>query len=144
MTKEEIFASAEELFSDKYASIYYLKFEQTLICEAKAGYIPIEEFKRVFEEAGKIIKTHTIRKLIFDKRSLTTFHQGSMEWYHVVWKPKMLVYGLKTYRKLLPNDIFFQKSVEIGKTTITRNNPDFNSNDFDIQYCNSIAEALEK
>lgn len=144
MIKEQILDEAKEIFEDKYAIIYHLEDEQTLVCKAKASYIPIEEFKKVFENVGNFIKTHTIRKFVFDKQSLSTFHQGSMEWYHVAWKPEMLLYGLKVYRKILPSDIFFKKSVEIGRQTIINKNPNFNIDDFDIAYSDSIEEALEK
>lgn len=141
--QEDIPMESVELYSDKYGTLYYLESKQVLIGVAEVNYIPMEEFKKICFAVENFIKTKFVKKLIFDKRNLTVFHQDSMEWYHVVWKPNIANYGLKTHRKLLPNDNLFRKSVEIGRQKIKQQNPHFNFEDFDIQYAESITEAIE-
>ena len=127
----------------KYLKVIYSPQYDALICEATSPYIPDTEFRLIFNEIEFFVSTLNIKKVIFDKRSLTVFNQESMTWYHVDWKERMLVYGLKTYRKLLPKDKLFKLSVEIGKEKILKDHPGFLFNKFDIQYCDTIEEALE-
>ncbi len=118
--------------------------KKLLICKCVAPVISELEFMTFFHEVGGLVERYGIKKLIFDKRSLRVFHQPSMEWYHVHWKKEMAKVGLKTYRKILPEDKVFKMSVEIGRKKIREKNPEFNFEDFDIQYCESIEEAISK
>jgi hypothetical protein len=122
----------------------YIAEKGILICSSTSTFISDIDFKHIFSEIGEMVKHHNVRKLIFDKRSLKVFDQPSMEWYHVIWKKEMLLYGLKSYRKILPDDILFTKSVEIGRAKILAKYPEFSFEKYDIQYCNSIEEAIEK
>ena len=127
----------------------YLKAEllengQALLCTTKKDYIPMQYFQDSFRNMGEFIKKNPVKKFIFDKTSLRVFHQASMEWYHVVWKKEMALYGLKTYRKILPDLAYFKMNVNLGRELIKKNNPDFKFEDYDIQYCNSVQDALEK
>lgn len=116
-----------------------------LICELLVEYVPEQAFKELFEAITDLIKkAPSTTKFIFDKRSLRTFHQASMTWYHVEWKPKMLQYSLKTYRKVLPKDTLFRKSVEIGRNKISQDYPTFDWNAFDIQYSETVEEAIQQ
>ncbi|MCS6820389.1 MAG: hypothetical protein NZ551_00810 [Microscillaceae bacterium] len=133
-----------EIFNNRFADAYFLADKKTIVCKATTNYIPEKEFKELFGAIGEFIKTHRVEKLIFDKSKLTVFHQPSMVWYHIVWKAEMAIYGLLTYRKILPNDSFFRQSVKIGREKIKKEHPDFNFDKFDIQYCDSLEEALEK
>lgn len=114
------------------------------IITATANYIPINEFKEIFDYIGTLVEVENIRKLIFDKRSLTVFHQPSMEWYFVEWKEKMYDMGLKTHRKILPEDEIFRTSVKIGRQKIEANYPEGKYLLMDIQYADSVEEAIEK
>lgn len=125
----------------------YLKVEKksnAIICTAKSNYIPSATFKETFIKIGELVKTEGIKKIIFDKRNLTVFDQSAMTWYHVEWKYEMLSYGLKSYRKLLPQDKFFRTSVQIGRKKITDENPTFKFEDFDIQYVETLEEAMNE
>ncbi len=113
-----------------------------LIVEASTSYIPIEDFKQIFEAVGSLVPQHNITKLIFDKRNLTVFHQPSMEWYFVEWKEQMYHLGLKTHRKILPDNAIFKHSVKIGREKIKQNFPQGKFTMMDIQYANSIEEAI--
>ena len=128
----------------KHADILKVEGQPTLIIEATDGYIPFDNFKEIFEEAGKHVKQHSVEKLIFDKRKMTTFHQPSMEWYYTQWKEKMVSHGLTKHRKILPNDSLFRHSVEVGREKIYSSNPGAKFTKLDLQYAESIEEALEK
>jgi hypothetical protein len=134
---------ANQLLDNKYAQVTVLDDVATIICTLKTDYVPMKDFKEIFVAIGEYIKQHPIQKMILDKRSLKVFHQTSMVWYHVEWKKEMKQYGLSTYRKLLPQDEFFRKAVEIARKGIVKEHPDFRFEDFDIRYCETIEEALQ-
>jgi len=115
-----------------------------VIVEATSTYIPIEEFKEVFNSIGELVKKNKFSKLIFDKRALTVFHQPSMEWYFVDWKEKMFGLGLKTHRKILPQDAVFRQSVKIGREKIKSMHPNGKYTLMDIQYSETLEEAISK
>jgi hypothetical protein len=128
----------------KHASLKQAELNpDTLIIEATANYIPIEKFKEIFVGIGEIVAKQGIKKLIFDKRQLTVFHQPSMEWYFVEWKEKMFGLGLKTHRKILPQDEVFRQSVKIGREKITKAFPDGKYKEMDIQYAETLEEAIK-
>lgn len=128
----------------KHASIYSVaKKPEILIVEALSSYIPLDEFKAVFMAVGDIVKSTPTKKLIFDKRSLSVFHQPSMEWYFTDWKEEMALYGLTIHRKILPNNEVFVQSVKIGREKIKTNYPNGKFHELDISYANSIDEAIE-
>ncbi len=109
-----IHAFKEEYFSSKHATISFLPYEKAAICTVNTAYIPMAEFQQLFEIAGELVKQESITKFIFDKRKLIAFHQPSMEWYHLVWKEEMYNYGLRSHRKLLPEDKMFERNVIAG------------------------------
>ncbi len=115
-----------------------------MIVEATTSYIPIEEFKAIFNYIGDSLTKQPVTKLIFDKTKLTVFHQPSMEWYFVEWKEKMFDLGLKVHRKILPADNVFKQSVKIGRDRIKQIFPNGKYNEMDIQYADSIEEAIQK
>ncbi len=116
----------------------------TAIVEALTNYIPLEPFKEIFNFIGELAKKKNLTKLIFDKRKLTVFHQPSMEWYFIEWKEKMFDQGLTIHRKILPADDVFRQSVRIGREKIDKNYPTKKFNQMDIQYAETIEEALLK
>ena len=127
-----------------YADVYLLKDQSILVIEATSTYIPIDEFKKVFAKAAKVVEEHKVQKVVFDKRKLEVFHQPSMEWYFTTWKEELLGYGMKTHRKLLPSDFAFRQSVKIGKMRIAEKYPDLRTNEMDIQYTESLEEAISQ
>jgi len=114
------------------------------IVTATENYIPIEVFKETFNFIGSLVKSKGINKLVFDKSNLTVFHQPSMEWYFIEWKEEMFNFGLKTHRKILPNDNVFVQSVKIGRRTIENKFPEGKYKEMDIQYFDTVEEAVEK
>ena len=128
----------------KHGSIYLFPEQPNVaVIEATASYIPLEQFKEIFNFIGELTSKRKITKLIFDKRKLSVFHQPSMEWYFVEWKEKMFDAGLKTHRKILPQDDVFRQSVRIGRDKINKMYPSKKFNQMDIQYSESIEEALD-
>jgi hypothetical protein len=109
-----------------------------------ADYIPMDDFKVIFNQIGDIVKAGYYEKFIFDKRSLRAFHQPTMEWYFIHWKKDMLEYGVTKHRKILPLEKWFEKMVQIAKLQIFQNYPDNIIDKLDIQYCDSIEEAIAK
>lgn len=129
----------------KHATIFLLaEHSDTAVVEATANYIPLDPFKEIFTYIGELTKAKKITKLIFDKRKLSVFHQPSMEWYFIEWKEKMFDAGLKTHRKILPKDDVFRQSVRIGREKINKMYPDSKFHQMDIQYAESMEEAIAK
>ncbi len=134
----------DKLHEKKYGVIFLLKDYNTIICELTLDYVPIEKFKKIFGVLGEFIKEHKVEKFIFDKRHLQTFHQPSMEWYFLDWKKEMFEYGMKIHRKILPpGDLWFKEAVLAGRVQIMANNPDNIIDQLDIQYRDSIEEAIK-
>lgn len=114
------------------------------VVTATTGYIPIDQFKEIFSAVTDLVKNEKITKLIFDKSTLTVFHQPSMEWYFVEWKEQMFELGLKSHRKILPRDEIFRQSVRIGREKISKQFPNGKFQHMDIQYADSLKEAILK
>jgi hypothetical protein len=133
-----------DYFSSRFSKVYYSKELKTIVCELTSEYVPIEHFKDTFYKVSELVEAGNNHKFIFDKRSLRAFHQPSMEWYFVVWKMDMYEKGLKIHRKILPAEPWFRKSVAIAKEQIAREHTELILEKLDIQYCDSIEEALEK
>lgn len=127
----------------KNANIYLVKDTSTAVIEASGAYITMEEFKKVFSYMSDLIVEHGVKKLVFDKRELMVFHQPSMEWYFVEWKEKMFDHGLKTHRKILPQDLVFRESVKIGREKINKTYPHGKFHEMDIQYFETLEDAIE-
>ncbi|WP_235689764.1 hypothetical protein [Fulvivirga lutea] len=128
----------------KNATVSHVENTHTLVVAATGTYITIDEFKSIFNYIGELVKSHKITKLVFDKRKLNVFHQPSMEWYFVEWKEKMFDLGLKTHRKILPEDQVFRQSVKIGRQQIAEKYPNGKFNEMDIQYFENLDDAIEK
>lgn len=127
----------------KHASIFLLPDHPGVaVVEASANYIPLNRFKEIFDYISELASSRKLNKLIFDKRKLSVFHQPSMEWYFVEWKEKMFDAGLRIHRKILPNDEVFHQSVRIGREKINKAYPDKKFHQLDIQYAESVEEAL--
>lgn len=126
-------------------SISWFDEEKAVLIKAKKSYITEERFYAAFNEIAGLLATKDIKKMIFDKRTLKTFNEPSMIWYHVVWKESMRrKNGLVVHRKILPNDQQFRDSVKIGRQKIAKEHPEFNFNNYDIKYVETINEAIEK
>jgi hypothetical protein len=65
-----------------------------------------------------------------------------MEWYFIHWKKEMLGYGVKTHRKILPEEKWFEKMVQIAKAQILTQYPDNIIDQLDIAYCDTLEVAI--
>ncbi len=126
----------------KAAKVYLNSKHKVIICKLLLDYIPIDEFKAVFHEISDLVKDGGFEKFIFDKRSLRAFHQPTMEWYFIHWKKDMLAFGITKHRKILPEEKWFEKMVQIAKAQILANYPDNIIDQLDIRYCDSIEDAI--
>ena len=134
----------EVVIANDYGKVFLLAGENTLICELMKGYVPIEEFKEIFNATVPFIEKLGIKKFIFDKQKLRVFHQQSMEWYFLNWKKEIYSLGLSIHRKILPqNEPLFKLAVEAGLAKIKRENQDTIISLLDIQYCASVPEAIK-
>jgi len=129
-------------FEHKYARVWSNPIRKIVICELLTDYVPIEDFKEVFAEIGDLVKAGDFTKFIFDKRALRAFHQPTMEWYFIHWKKEMLGYGLKTHRKILPAEKWFEKMDQIAKAQIITQYPDNIIDQLDIAYCDTLEAAI--
>jgi hypothetical protein len=129
-------------FEQRYARVWSNPVRKIVICELLTDYVPIEDFKEVFAEIGDLVKAGDYTKFIFDKRALRAFHQPTMEWYFIHWKKEMLGYGVKTHRKILPDEKWFEKMVQIAKNQILTQNPDHIIDQLDIAYCDTLEAAI--
>lgn len=127
----------------KHAKFYRVEQDPSvMVVEAISSYIPMEEFKLVFNAITEETIRLQVKKLIFDKRKLTVFHQPSMEWYFVEWKEMMYDLGLRVHRKILPDNPIFKHSVKIGREKISVDHPNGKFKLMDIQYATTIEEAI--
>ena len=132
----------EVAFEQRYTRVWFNRSRKTIICELLTDYVPIEDFKEAFLEIGELVKTGGFEKFIFDKRALRAFHQPTMEWYFIHWKKEMLGYGVKTHRKILPEEKWFEKMVQIAKAQILTQYPDNIIDQLDIAYCDTLEVAI--
>lgn len=142
MTVENLATNLRLTFKNQYAELY-TDDKETLIAKATDAYIPIEHFKELFNEVGRLTKEKGYKKLIFDKRNLQVFHQPSMVWYFVEWKEEMYDLGLTIHRKILPKDPVFRECVKLGREKIYAENPKGKFHQMDIQYSVDLDDALE-
>lgn len=131
-------------YSGKYGKIYYAEKEQILLCQLTQPYVPIVEFRQLFEKMTKLATKKRFNKFIFDKRALKSFDQPSMEWYFTTWKEVMYKLGVATHRKILPQERWFAQAVIAGRADILKKHPGSIAFTLDIQYCDDFADAMTK
>ena len=130
------------LESSEYTDLYIVPGTTTAVLKANKHFIPQSAFQTLFNNLKQPLKENNITKLVFDKRNLTVFSQPSMEWYYTNWKGEMAEGGLKQHRKLLPKDRLFRTSVEIGRQNIKAKHPNIAAHDLDVQYMESLDDAI--
>jgi len=132
-----------QVIDKKFGKVYVLPEKQIMICEMLNEYTPIEEFREIFNETVPFISIYHIKKFIFDKQNMRVFHQPSMEWYFVNWKIRLFHLGMLCHRKILPkNNPVFEAAVLAGRDKIRQEYDTTIIDKLDIQYSQSIAEAI--
>lgn len=132
----------DEKLNGRFARVYANNDTGVIVCILQEDYVPIEFFKETFNRISEVIKAGSYQKFVFDKRSLRTFHQPSMEWYFIYWKKEMLSFGLKEHRKILPEIDWFKKAVMIAKDQLMEQYPTNIIEKLNIKYCDSLEEAI--
>ena len=134
----------EQIFTNEFGSGYTNEEKSSIALVAQADYIPIKNFKQLFYMLGDEIEANPVyTKLIFDKRSLRTFHQPSMKWYFMDWKTEMIQYGLCKHYKILPDLGYFQKAVEAARKPLLKKFPQDVLAKLSIEYADDIEDALK-
>jgi DNA polymerase elongation subunit (family B) len=134
----------EKVIDKEFGHVFVLPEQNTMVCELTKEYVPIEQFKEIFEATVPFIKQYAIKKFVFDKQYLRVFHQPSMEWYFVFWKKEIFELGLRVHRKILPqNQPMFSLAVEAGRAKIMEDYKDTVISLLDIQYKTTLKEAIE-
>ncbi len=131
-------------FQNSHLAVYLLPQAGTVLCQARKAYLPHKVFVETYQQIEPLVTRHGITKLVFDKQALRIFNQASMIWYHIHWKQRMFDQGLKTYRKILPDDEAFRLAVSICRNNLTKEHAGFDLSKFDIRYCNSLTQALSE
>lgn len=142
MQKEENKLNAIKEFSHARVAIIGEKPE-IIVVEGTSEYIPMRVFKTVFNFVHSLASNRKVSKVIFDKRSLTVFHQPSMEWYFNNWKTRMQARGCSVHRKILPEDPVFVECVTLAREKLIAENPDKVWQQLDIAYSNNLIDAIE-
>ena len=125
------------------ADIFYDSASSTALVITKVNFIPMEAFKDVFTKVSDLVGEEKTRRVIFDKRSLTIFHQPSMEWYYLDWKRQMFEeFQLSRHDKILPKDELFQQSVEQARERIYQAHPNHSIQAIKATYFNNLQEAI--
>lgn len=125
------------------ADILYNASIATALIVSKANFIPMEAFKNIFFTVSSLLNEERIERVIFDKRSLTIFHQPSMEWYYLEWKPRMFErHLLNRHDKILPKDELFRQSVNQARSKIYQDHPQHTIHKIQPVYFENLQEAL--
>ncbi|TNF24948.1 MAG: hypothetical protein EP314_07275 [Bacteroidetes bacterium] len=131
-----------EFGGNKSIKLYYEPNSRVGLAEAIVPYMPMDDFMNAFKESTRMVEEFKLTRFIFDKRALRAFHQPSMEWYFVQWKPKVRDLGLTTHYKILPDEDWFRKCVEAGREDIRLTYGDDFLHNIDIHYVGTIQEAF--
>lgn len=122
--------------------LYFNTHLRTCLCEVVSPYIPMVQFMDVFNRSTDLVEAYQLRHFIFDKRSLRTFHQPSMEWYFVEWKPVVRDLGMADHLKILPDEPWFHRCVEAGRNDILKSYPEGLLDGISVRYVGSVEEAI--
>ncbi len=123
------------------ATIYYNPASAIALVVTMVNFIPMEQFKATFEKVYEAVEKHQLRQVIFDKRSLTIFHQPSMEWYYTEWKARLYnKQGVSMHGKILPKDEPFRQSVHNARKKILQNTPSAELQLLNITYYENYGE----
>lgn len=144
LKNETVLQPFEPYYQNESTRLYFSRMLGIGLCDVIAPYIPMAQFMDVFNCATEMIGKHGIRHFVFDKRSLRTFHQPSMEWYFVEWKPVVRDMGMAVHFKILPDEPWFHRCVEAGRNDILKNYPEPLLAGISISYVQSVEQAIAR
>ncbi len=129
---------------DSVSRIYTSNEANTIICEVLESYTEIEDFKAMLKKKAELIEEYGCDRFVFDKRAIRGFHQPTMEWYYLEWKPEMhRRFGLRVHRKLFTDEVWFLKCLQAGRAEIKRRDPGSIVHTMDIKVVQSIEESID-
>ncbi len=134
--------ATQPVFAKEYLSLVHAPSVSTLIATAASHFFPEADFRESFHAIGEFVRTHGVKKLVFDKRKLEVFHFPSMEWYYTEWKPTMVAHGLQLHAKLLPERPAFRVHVRLSREKIYRSVPEGLLDDIVVEYFENLEDAL--
>jgi hypothetical protein len=132
-------------YQDRWGQIFVSKKRNPTImmCKILTPYVLEEDFKKLVMQCTTVAQKTGCDKYIFDKRALKTFHQPSMEWYYVYWKPYMYKeFQLKKHRKLFLMEEWWLKCIEIGRNQIYKKYPNSICHSLDIKVSRDLEDAI--
>lgn len=141
---ETIEQNLTEFKGNDSVKLYFCEKNRFGLAVSVAPYISMEDFMDAFRQSTEMVEEHELRYFIFDKRTLRAFHQPSMEWYFVQWKPRLRELGLTTHFKILPQEDWFKKCVEAGREDIRKAYGDEFLEGISINYVDNIKEAINQ
>lgn len=140
---ELVRASLTPFFENSSIRLFYSEERKLGVAEALSPYMPMNDFMQAFKRATEMVKEHDLKYFVFDKRSLRAFHQPSMEWYFVHWKPQVRELGLTTHYKILPEEEWFRKCVEAGRKDISDQYGEELLEGIEVHYAESFDKVFE-
>ncbi|MGF1532453.1 MAG: hypothetical protein ACFCUI_02020 [Bernardetiaceae bacterium] len=147
MTPEDLKVIQERFtlkHEDEVSRIYTGNDSNVIICQMLQSYTEIDNFKAMLYKKAELIEQYGCDLFVFDKRSIRGFHQPSMEWYYLEWKPEMYRrFGLRVHRKLFTTETWFLKCIEAGRAEIKRRDPGSIVHTMDITIVDTIAQAID-
>lgn len=133
------------VINDEYGKVYLLPDQKILICELSKEYVPLNNFREIFKATTPFIEKFQVEKVILDKQNLRIVDKLSMEWYYLVWKQQIYERGVIKHRKILPKNLpEFEKEVSLLHNKLLADYKDSMLNKLDIQYKNTIIEAIQE
>ncbi|MGB3616972.1 MAG: hypothetical protein WBA12_02545 [Catalinimonas sp.] len=132
------------IIRSQHLRIEYTDEEMTLLFTATRDFVPEDEFREMLHSLQSFVRTHAVRKIIFDQRHLRYFHHRTQEWFQCNWQPRMARFGLTTYCYLLPNDVGFRLEADRCGTALRRDYPPLIFRDVQAHECQSLLEAMER
>ena len=141
LTHETIDLDVVEFGGNASIRLYFDVDAKIGIAEAITPYVALDDFMSGFKLSIDMIKQYELTSFIFDKRSLRAFHQPSMEWYFVEWKPRIKDLGMRNHYKILPDEDWFRKCVEAGRQDIVEAYGSEFLEGVTITYTDSIKQA---
>ena len=130
------------IYRSDFATVFYNADLALALCSAEAEYIPIDNFREIFLAVSGLIEKYPMRHFLFDKRSLRTFHQPSMEWYFSTWKPMISKQGLNSHYKILPDLEWFVQAVNAGKHEIFKAHGIDFMEGINVTYMDSVEDVI--
>lgn len=133
----------ELILATRYAHIYWVEENQTIVCQTITDYIPHQEFQIIFQDILEYAQYNPTKMFVFDKSSLVTFHQDAIRFFYFDWKPEMNKIGVNKFKHILPKNNTFRISLKTTKDILRKEKPEICLGVPCVEYIENIDEAFE-